>query len=148
METSMSSEEIQELRDRQAISALLLDFAHCLDTKDWQGYSNNFCDDGVLTIPASNVNFKKDELADSVSKSLGRYAQTMHFSTNHRITISGDTARSRSYMLAIHIFDLNEPDRHADSGGWYDCDYVRTPDGWKFQHVLTTRKWSAGDSKL
>lgn len=148
METSMSPEEIQDLRDRQAISALLFDFGYCLDTKDWQGYSDNYSDDGVLSIPASNINFKKDELVSSVSRSLGRYAQTMHFSTNHLITITGDTAHSRSYMLAIHIFDLNAPDRHADVGGWYDCDYVRTADGWKFQNVFLDAKWSAGDPKL
>ena len=148
MEFSVSPEEVQDLRDRQAIGALLLDFAYRSDTRDWQGYSNNFSDDGVLTIPAFNVNFTKDELVDSVSKSLGRYDQIMRFSTNHRITVSGDTARSRSYMLAVHVFDLDEPDRHVDVGGWYDCDYVRTPDGWKFKRVFCDAKWSAGDPKL
>jgi hypothetical protein len=64
-------------------------------------------------------------------------------STNHQITVTGDTAVSRSYLHAVHVRE--SPFDHWDAGGWYDCSYARTPEGWKFTRVRLTVVWLAGD---
>jgi hypothetical protein len=45
------SEKVQWLVDRALISELLFSFARALDTKDVDGYVNNYAKDGVLELP-------------------------------------------------------------------------------------------------
>jgi SnoaL-like domain len=84
----------------------------------------------------------KEKMLELVPKSLGRYAATHHISTNHQIRIAGDQADSRSYLQAVHI--AGKPTDHWTAGGWYDCRYVRTDQGWKFARVKLTAVWLAG----
>ena len=44
-------EKIQWLVDRAQISELLYSFARALDTKDAEGYVNNYADGGILELP-------------------------------------------------------------------------------------------------
>ena len=86
-----------------------------------------------------------DELMRTgTEQGLGQYHGTWHLSTNHAIEIDGDTARTRSYLLAIHLLG---PDtfRHADGAGWYDCTLRRTADGWRFVTVNIREIWNAGE---
>lgn len=141
--TPAQEEWLARFADRVAISDLLLDFARCLDERDWEGYASNFAEDGVLELPWKRV--RQAELAGYVSANLSRYQGTLHYSTNHVIEIEGDTARSRSYLLAVHLLDGSDPSRHADAGGWYDCEYRRTPDGWRFTRVRVSIAWTGGE---
>jgi hypothetical protein len=140
--------QMQELLDRQEISALLIEFAHLLDTKDWQHRPDLFADDGVLELRFAGMTRTKQDLinARETGSGLRRYRLTQHFSANHRIEINGDTAHSRSYMLAIHMFE--DKFKHADAGGYYECDYTKTPDGWKFSRVVCDITWTAGEPLL
>ena len=78
-----------------------------------------------------------------VPKSLGHYTATHHISSNHQITIDGDNAHSRSYLQGVHVGP--KPAEHWTAGGWYDCRYVRTSEGWKFARVRLTCVWLSGD---
>jgi SnoaL-like domain len=60
------------------------------------------------------------------------------------IEVDGDRARSRSSLLAVHVLDESDPGVHADIGGFYDCEYVRTDEGWKFSRVKISVSWRAG----
>jgi hypothetical protein len=137
------------LVDRTQISDLLYGFASALDTKDWRRYADNYADGGYIELPDPQSSdgggfiLHKDQMLDLVPKSLGRYAATHHISTNHQISIDGDHARSRSYLQAVHV--TGKPVDHWTAGGWYDCHYVRTPAGWKFERVKLTCVWLAGD---
>lgn len=127
---SAREEWIARFLDRTAVSDLLLDFARRLDEKDWDGYASNFTEDGVLELPWKRQG--RQGLAEHVAADLSRFHATQHYSTNHVIDIEGDTACSRSYLIGVHVLDPSDPSRHADVGGWYDCELRRTADGWKF----------------
>jgi hypothetical protein len=43
----------------------------------------------------------------------------------------------------VHV--KTNPKDHWTGGGWYDCDYVRTPAGWKFARVKLTSVWLNGE---
>ena len=139
---------LQWLVDRTQISDLLYSFASALDTKDWKRYSDNYADDGYIELPnpqspGEGFILRKDKMLEQVPLSLGRYSATHHISTNHQITLEDDHAQSRSYLQAVHVGpQLAE---HWTAGGWYDCDYVRTPKGWKFARVKLTCVWLAGE---
>jgi uncharacterized protein (TIGR02246 family) len=92
--------QLSWLVDRAAISDLLVDFARALDDQDWEGYAANYTDDGVLVIMGKTMHTGREGLAENTRADLGRYAGTHHLSTNHAITIDGDTATTRSYLIA------------------------------------------------
>ncbi|HEX8925041.1 MAG TPA: nuclear transport factor 2 family protein [Terriglobales bacterium] len=139
---------VQWLVDRAQISDLLYRFASCLDAKDYQGYANNFVDGGYVELPeptsTTSATFRmyKEQMPELMPHGLARYSGTHHISTNHQIAIAGDSATSRSYLQAVHIGKT--PFEHWDGGGWYDCTYARTSDGWKFVTVKLTVVWLSG----
>lgn len=141
----MSAGPLQELVDRAAISDLLIDFARCLDVRDWDGYLANFADDGVLELPFGTFTGRA-EIAATATRGLDAFDATHHVSTNHAIKVDGDTARSRSYLLVAHVPDAGDRGRHGDAGGWYDCSYRREPDGWRFTHVALSIVWTTGSA--
>jgi len=142
------TDQVQWLVDRAAISDLLVDFARALDDRDWAGYAANYTDDGVLVIMGRTVHVGRDGLAENTSANLSRYAGTHHLSTNHAITIDGDTATTRSYLVAAHVLEGGDPRRHADGAGWYRCTLRRTPDGWRFARVELEIRYLSGEPLL
>jgi hypothetical protein len=141
------AEQLRWLVDRAAISELLYSFARALDTKDYPTYASLYTADGVLELPDPRTGqyfaLGQAELADEVPKSLGHYSATHHLSGNHQIAIAGDRASSRSYLQAVHVGA--SPREHWSAGGWYDCEYRREPDGWRFTRVRLTAVWVDGE---
>jgi hypothetical protein len=144
------AKKIQWLVDRAQISDLLFSFARSLDTKDAASYVSNYAEGGILELPDPTsstgefVTVSRDKMLEFVQKGLiESYSGTHHMSTNHQITVTGDTAVSRSYLQAVHVRE--SPFDHWDAGGWYDCNYVRTPEGWRFTRVKLTAVWLAGE---
>ena len=141
--------QLQWLVDRAAISDLLIDFARALDDKDWDGYAANFAADGVLSLPGGVRYAGREGLADFVAAGHGRYAGgSHHMGSNYAITIDGDEATTRSYLIAAHVFDEADPSRHADGAGWYRCRLRRTRDGWRFTHVALELHYLSGKPLL
>jgi len=136
--------QLQWLVDRAAISDLLIDFARALDDQDWEGYAANYTDDGVLAISPAIAHTGREGMARFVAAGLGQYAGTHHLSANHAITVDGDTATTRSYLIAAHILDADDPYQHADGAGWYRCQLRRTEHGWRFSHVTLEIRYLAG----
>ena len=139
--------QVRWLMDRVAISELLHSFARALDTSDYESYAENYAEGGSIELPdpkrpGCKIVLEKARMLEQVPASLGRYAATHHISTNHQIHIEGDAAKSRSYLLAVHV--NREPSDHWSVGGWYDCEYVRTAGGWKFNRVRLTPVWVTG----
>ena len=131
------------LLDRAEIGDLLHEFARRLDAGEWDGYAATFAPDGVFELPWAKRT-GRDEIAAAAKADLERFDAVMHYSTNHVIEIDGDTARTRSYLVGVHVADKAEPAVHADAGGWYDCELRRTGEGWRFTNVRVTVAWCGG----
>ncbi len=136
--------QVQWLVDRAAISDQLIEFARTLDEKEWDAHVSLYLPDGVFAAGEALRLQGHDELRRTASvHALGQYARTWHLSANHAITIDGDTARARSYLIGVHVISDEFTD-HADGAGWYDSTLVRTADGWRFSSVRITEVWRAG----
>jgi SnoaL-like domain len=107
-----------------------------------------YADDGVLAISPTIAHTGRSGMGEFVAASLGRYAGTHHVSANHAITIDGDTATTRSYLVAAHDFDADDPYRHADGAGWYRCRLRRTSDGWRFTHATLEIRYRSREPLL
>lgn len=142
----MSVEErLAALEDRQAVSDLMLAFGACLDAKDWDRYAGLFLEDGKFTIEGQ-ARFGREEIVSGPRRDLEKFGALQHYSTNHKVSLDGDTATSSHYLVAIHVDDLGDMSLHADAGGRYDCKCVRTPGGWKFAEVELHVFWRAGET--
>jgi ketosteroid isomerase-like protein len=135
-------EQVQWLVDRAEISELLHTFARALDEKDWESYVDTYAEDGAIELPWATV--PRDKLAEFVPHDLGRFHATHHISSNHQIDVSGDTARSRSYLQAMHVLNAGDQGSQWLVAGWYDNEYRRTPAGWKLTRVRITPVWELG----
>jgi hypothetical protein len=116
------SEKVQWLMDRALISDLLYSFARSLDSRDIETYINNYTGDGLLELPdptsatGETIAIPRSSMKEFVPNGLFKaYSATHHISTNHQITITGDTATSRSYLQAVHVG--KGPMDHWDAGG-------------------------------
>ena len=141
-------EKVNWLVDRAEISDLLVSFARALDTRDFAAYVANYAADGCIDLPQpaggpnARLRIARDEMLMRVPQSFLSYTATHHLSANHQITIEGDRATSRSYVVAVHV--RKTPHDHWDAGGWYDCVYGRTSEGWKFVEVKLTAVYLDG----
>lgn len=145
--TADAAAQLQWLVDRARISDLLVNFARALDERDWDAYGQTYTEDGVFAI-GDAVEFRgRREIQEATAseRGLGGYAGTWHLSSNHAITIDGDTATTRSYLIGVHLLGGSSRD-HADGAGWYDCELRRTADGWRFTRVRIHEVWHAGST--
>lgn len=69
---------------------------------------------------------------------------THHLQGNHQMTVSGDSATARAYVLASHTFDKAVLHDNARAGGWYDATLAPTPEGWRFESIALTIIWNTG----
>jgi ketosteroid isomerase-like protein len=135
-------EKVQWLVDRAEIHDLIMNFARCADTKDWNGYAALFAEDGAALLPFGRL--EKKDLVKSVTPVLAPFALTQHLFTNVSIDVNGDTANTNHYLQAVHVPSSDEQELHADIGGWYNNTYRRTADGWRLVTVDLTFVWSDG----
>lgn len=149
-DVEMLEKQVSYLIDRAAISDLLIAFATAVDTKDWNGYADLFDEDGLTEIPVtlpdgSRVSHKgREGKAQWAANGLASFVYTHHMSTNHLITIDGDTATTTSYVQSVHR-KSDDPSEVWELGGWYKCSIRRTADGWKFTHVRLDMVWEIGE---
>jgi ketosteroid isomerase-like protein len=137
--------DVRWLKDRAEISELLHSFAYALDSQDIKTYAANFTDDGVLEFPQLTIT-GPGAIFEHVSAQFNpsRVRATHHISANHQIEIDGDRARSRSYFIALHVPANGTEDGVWSSRGWYENQYRRTAEGWRFTHVALRSVWRDG----
>jgi 3-phenylpropionate/cinnamic acid dioxygenase small subunit len=142
--TETTEETLSRLADRAEITDLMLEFARALDERDWPAYADLYADEGVLELPWGAA-IPKSHLAGGTEHELSRYTTTQHLMTNQQVSVTGDTATSRSYLLGVHVYDPERQDGLWVGGVRYDNEYVRTPEGWKFKRVRLTELWRVGE---
>ena len=137
--------QVRWLVDRAQISDLLVEFARSLDERDWAANTALYVPEGVFMAgDVLRLEGHEQLMLTGSAEGLGRYRGTWHLSANHAIDIDGDTARTRSYLLGVHLLDDNTF-RHADGAGWYDCTLRRTTEGWRFVTVRIHEVWHGGE---
>lgn len=118
------------LCDRLRITDQLSRLAAALDTRDWET---------VRAVFAPSATGYRREGADSivavVRDHLGGCGPTQHLLGNHRITVTGDSARSLTSARVHHEGAGPMEGRCFECLGEYDDHWERTPSGW----LLTSR---------
>jgi hypothetical protein len=117
--------------DRDDILEALATVAAAIDARDWETIRSRFIPDTVA-YGARGI----EELIAQLQAFLGGVGPTQHLLGNHRISIDGDTARSRSYGRIHHVGAGPMDGAFYECLGEYDDHWVRTDAGWQI-----SRRW-------
>ncbi|HKD68026.1 MAG TPA: nuclear transport factor 2 family protein [Candidatus Binataceae bacterium] len=152
---SALEKRVRLLEDIEEISKLKARYCNYVDggwdrpTHDYDGVASIFVEDGVWeavpTIRAETREGIRDYFKQAQNISLA-----FHRISNPIIEVDGDQATGNWHVLVA----LTQPNGRAVwIGGIYNDDFVRTPEGWKFQKLGFTfafnvpyeKGWGPGD---
>ena len=125
--------------DRFAAQDVIIQYAACIDDRDFETYRECFADDvelhGFGAEPIRGVN----AWIDFVHKALSTFSATQHLLGPPQVKLAGDSAEMRTDLQAQHF--LREPKgRIFTLWGTYRTALSRTDRGWKMtRHELVTR---------
>ncbi|MEO8602725.1 MAG: nuclear transport factor 2 family protein [bacterium] len=134
--------QMRHLVDRAAIVDVIIGFANAFDAQDWPRLRSFLADE--LHTDYSQFRQEPPGLvrADAYveARRLGLAGvRTVHLSTNHQVSIAGDTAACvsayRIYRLAPH---LPAGENRLDSAGNYEHALARTSAGWRLTVIRQT----------
>ena len=138
-------ETVNWLKDRAEISDMLFAFARVLDERDWDAYTAMYAPGGRLQLPWGEP-LPKETIGTDAAAHLGHFHATQHISANHEIAITAIARRrAPTYRLCTSPRKAAR-ENHWTIGGRYDCDHVRTAEGWKFELVRLTSIWQLHDA--
>jgi hypothetical protein len=132
---------LQWLIDRAEIAECLVNYASCIDRRDWAGLQDTYAADGVMQH--GEVSVPRESVPELSERILAGCASSHHLVGDPSIVIEGDVARTHSQYFATHISEGTAVKRQG--GGWYDCELRRTEVGWRFTRVRSTTAWRTGD---
>lgn len=126
--------------DRTAIVERLADFAAATDARDWETIASLLVDDCV----AYGVR-GPEAVVRRMQAHLGGVGPTQHLLGSHRVTVSGDEARSLTYGRVHHVGAGPMNGSSYECMGEYDDRWVRTDAGWRIARRSFEIRISIGD---
>jgi 3-phenylpropionate/cinnamic acid dioxygenase small subunit len=144
-------DRLQLLLDRSEISDIVIRFAVALDIQDWPLFRSCFTDE----IEADYSDFRgeppalirADDFVEQRQSTLSGL-RTQHISSNHVITVDGDTATCISCAV-IHRYDPSEQEDNCfDTHGYYYHTLIRTSEGWRICKVKQIVFWNKGKAQI
>jgi hypothetical protein len=141
---------MSDLQTERELRRLAERYAMAMDTADYAELERVFVPDGALVVRAPGRAEPMGRFDGPGRDGVGLIAQlldelyesTMHHITNQIVQIDGDRATGRTYCLAYHICNDEQGRRLETIGVYYDENFVRTDDGWRFGVREATRVWS------
>ena len=130
--------------DRVAIADLIARYAHVVDSGNFDALDGLFTADARIDFtafggPAGSLGDIKQFLHDS----LGIFRRTQHLMGLPLIDVDGDRATARTSCTNPMVID--DPDGTTKVwliGLWYDDEFARTDDGWRFTSRRQERCYS------
>ena len=116
--------------DRAEVTAVLDRYAEALDGRRWELLEDVFAPEIEFDSGEWVVRGRPDVIAQ-VRSYLEGCGPTQHLLGNHRVTLEGDTARTRVYVRAFHACKDRSDPRTYEMGGEYADELQRTPSGWR-----------------
>jgi len=141
----------QALEDRAEIIDTILGFFYAMDTKNWTTLHDCLTDQIDVDYTAfrsearqiMNVNTYVGKRADNLKN-----LHTQHISTNHLVSLEANRAQCTSCFL-IHRLDPARTNNNTyDTAGHYIHGLIRTPHGWRIDHIKQTVLWSRGNQNI
>lgn len=147
----MSADPLAELQDRIAISEVLHRYAAAIDGKDWALLRSCFTDDleaDFRSFGGLEVVRGADAWVAAIRSTIQGMDATQHLTGNHTHRLDGDQAKLSADVQAVHILANQSGDNEYTIGGSYDCDLVRTAEGWRIRRYVLKVRWHRGNRHI
>ncbi len=122
---------MEEISDRLEIQQLLVDESTAIDTRRFDDLDHVFTPDAYIDYRAmGGVDGVYPDVKKWLAEVLPNFPAYAHLIGNVDVTVSGETARSRT--ICFNPMKLSdETGQVMFCGLWYDDEFVRTADGWR-----------------
>jgi hypothetical protein len=133
------------LLDRFSAQDVIIQYAACIDDRDFEKYRECFASDVELHGFGADVIRGVDVWIDFVHKALANFSATQHMLGPPQLELNGASAEMRTDLQAQHF--LHEPKgRIFTLWGTYRSSLVRSDGLWKMKrHELVTRATRSSD---
>lgn len=140
------SDVAEEVADILDIQDVVTRYTIACDTMDWDLLDSCFLPDARISYEGL-APFADGfaGLRASTVRVLGRLGSTQHLLGNLHVSVTGDRARSVSYVQATHV---GGDGRWWVTGGRYDDELVRTESGWRIASRSFRRQWRSDPDGL
>ncbi len=146
MSEQTDQQDLRDLVERQRVVDLVDRYVTTLDRP------NRFDADWARSLFTEDVRLEHEiavlegieEVAAAHDVVMGRWARTLHFSTNHVIEFDGGRARLTARLMAIHVHPGDDPPDPLIAANRLEADAVKTEDGWRFERFAPHTVWRTG----
>ena len=125
--------------DTDAIRRLLHAYADAVLVRDDAAWGALWIDDGRWELGPNRVIEGREEILAHWRTSLAAYQHVVQLYLSNTVTVDGEDAAGRAYLIELNV-PADGPRRVFV--GWYDDDYRRTADGWRFSRRALTRLYA------
>lgn len=133
----------QEVADRFEIQDLLIDYAHAIDSKNWQALDVVFTPDAFIDYSAmGGAKGNLAEIKDFLAKAMPLFPHTQHLVANMQIRVEGDTGSGRIMCHNPQVMEIGGVKQIFFLGLWYLDKYVRTDKGWRISERVEEKGWA------
>jgi hypothetical protein len=133
---------LQEMSDRMEIADTLVRYVYGLDQRLPAQWGAVFTPDAAMDFaPAGSGDRTTAQMWAVFTANDAALVSSQHLVTDMQITIEGDVATARSEYLVTIIANVDDSTvARTLTGGVYDDELVRTPDGWRISRKKATSK--------
>ena len=118
------------LEDKEQIRELLANYCFHSDSGEAEAFVGLFTQDGILDLGDFAKYQGREALLEAQKKKGGKPTPMRHHTNNIVITINGDAAQAKSYVV---VFDVSEQIPKVVYHGHYFDDLVRENGKWLFK---------------
>lgn len=128
--------------DIEQIRRLAHSYAKAIDQGQVDDVVALFTADGIWDPRTIGMDVARGahELRTGLNAVMERISETFHLTSNHVVDVTPNAATGTSYY---HSFMIDAQGNRGESLGLFTDEYVRTPQGWKFQRRTIKRSMSS-----
>jgi ketosteroid isomerase-like protein len=125
---------LQEISDRLEIQDLLARYSHAIDRRDWPALDHIFTPDAIIDYTAmGGARGTLPEIKAYLEAALAHFTGFQHLVATSELTITGDTAISKTICHNPMVMNVDGKDWVFFCGLWYHDHLIRTGQGWRIR---------------
>lgn len=147
----MNESYLQKLVDESDIINLINRFCFSVDMHDYKTMRSCLADEIEFDYTAlfgTQMPSNADELVKNVRLNHRGLKGTQHITTNHLVTVEGDTAKCRTNFQAQHFLPNDRGNSLWTLGGRYYYSLVRLSGEWKIFGCVISVIWTDGNLQI
>jgi hypothetical protein len=119
-------------------------YAVAVDTLQWPLLDRVFTPDIAIDFGGPAAFTGLETLKAAFAAIHAPFKATQHFTSNHQIVVTGETATCLSYVRGVFVREVPGGSMF-ESTGWYDDRLVRTSEGWRISWRASRMTWWGGN---